>query len=288
MSSTQVTHDDARHRAAGQEPAAVRPPRRRELSLRWMALWAVTSAVGLYLILPTLLIIPMSFSDSSSLGRISGQWTTRWYVELLEDKDWLQAARVSLQVALLSTVVATVLGTAATFGLFKLSPRVRTIMQGSSLAPLIIPPVIMGIGIYILMIKAGLYGSLFSLVVGHAVLTIPFVIVAVSTSLSQFDPNQEQAAAILGAGPWTRFRRIVLPQILPGIVAGALFAFVTSWDEVVVSTFLVSPEYRTLPVEMWIQARTTVTPVLAALSTILMVISTLALLGMFRLRRARK
>ncbi|BAS06683.1 spermidine/putrescine transport system permease protein PotC [Arthrobacter sp. Hiyo4] len=161
-------------------------------------------------------------------------------------------------------------------------------MQGMSLAPLIIPPVIIGIGIYILMLKWGLFGSLLSLVVGHTVLAIPFVIVAVSTSLSQFDPAQEQAAAILGAGPWTRFWRVVFPQILPGIIAGALFAFVTSWDEVVVSTFLVSPNFRTLPVEMWIQARTTVTPVLAALSTILMVVSTLALVGMLRLQREKK
>ncbi|MFD1210712.1 ABC transporter permease [Arthrobacter sp. GCM10027362] len=270
------------------EALAARPRKKRDISVRWIALTAVASLVGLYLILPTLLIIPMSFSDSSSLGRISGHWTLKWYQELVEKKDWARAAGVSLQVAALSTILATVLGTAATFGLFKLSPRVRAFMQGTSMAPLIIPPVIIGIGVYILMLKLGLFGTLQSLVIGHAVLSIPFVIVAVSTSLAQFDPSQEQAAAILGARPWTRFRRVVFPQILPGIVAGALFAFVTSWDEVVVSTFLVSPNFRTLPVEMWIQARTTVTPVLAALSTVLMVVSTLALVGMFRLQRTRK
>lgn len=261
---------------------------RRTISLRWVLLGIITALVGLYLILPTLLVIPMSLSDSSSLGRLTGGWTLKWYQELFEDKDWAEAAGVSLQVGLLSTITSTVLGTAATFGLFKLSPRIRAVMQGTSMAPLIIPPVIIGIGIYILMLKWGLFGTLLSLAVGHTVLTVPFVIVAVSASLSQFDPGQERAAAILGAGPWVRFRRIVFPQILPGVIAGALFAFVTSWDEVVVSTFLVSPDFKTLPVEMWTQARTTVTPVLAALSTILMVISTLALVGMARLQRGRK
>jgi len=274
--------------SAVEEITAVRRRPTHKLSIRWVVLTTVVALVGLYLILPTLFIIPMSFSGASSLGRFNGEWTFKWYKELFEAQNWARAAGASLQVGLLSTVVATALGTAATFGLFKLSPRIRTLMQGTSMAPLIIPPVIIGIGIYILMLKWGLFGSLLSLVVGHTVLAIPFVIVAVSTSLSQFDPAQEHAAAILGAGPWTRFWRVVFPQIRSGIAAGALFAFVTSWDEVVVSTFLVSPNFRTLPVEMWIQARTTVTPVLAALSTILMIVSTLALVGMLRLQRERK
>jgi putative spermidine/putrescine transport system permease protein len=267
-------------------PAKSRP--RPPIQPRWIALSAITIITGLYLILPTLFIIPMSFSGASSLGRFNGQWTLKWYEELITGENWAKAAGVSLQVGLLSTALATVLGTAATLGLFKLQPRVRAFFQSLSLAPVIIPPVIIGIGIYVLMLKWGMFGSLLSLVVGHTVLAIPFVIVAVSTSLSQFDPAQEHAAAILGARPWTRFWRVVFPQILPGIVAGALFAFVTSWDEVVVSTFLVSPNFRTLPVEMWIQARTTVTPVLAALSTILIILSTLALVGMLRLQREKR
>lgn len=281
---TTATKPEITHTSAEGAP---RSPRRR-IPLRWIALSVIVALTGLYLILPTIFIIPMSFSGSSSLGRLNGQWTLKWYQELFAAQNWARAAGVSLQVGLLSTVLATTLGTAATLGLFKLSPRVRSVFQGMSLAPLIIPPVIIGIGIYVLMLKWGLFGSLLSLVVGHTVLAVPFVIVAVSTSLAQFDPAQEQAAAILGARPWTRFWRVVFPQILPGIVAGALFAFVTSWDEVVVSTFLVSPNFRTLPVEMWIQARTTVTPVLAALSTILMILSTFALVGMLRLQREKK
>lgn len=282
---TNLTKQQA-HRAG--EQAIVRTTTRRRIQFRWVLLSILVAATGLYLVLPTIFIIPMSFSGASSLGRFNGQWTLKWYEELFAAQNWAKAAGVSLQVGLLSTILATTLGTAATLGLFRLSPRIRSVFQGISLAPLIIPPVIIGIGIYVLMLKWGLFGSLLSLVVGHTVLAIPFVIVAVSTSLAQFDPAQEQAAAILGARPWTRFWRVVFPQILPGIVAGALFAFVTSWDEVVVSTFLVSPNFRTLPVEMWIQARTTVTPVLAALSTILMVLSTLALVGMLRLQRVKK
>lgn len=273
---------------AAKAERATGPKAKPRVQLRWILLSIIVAITGLYLILPTIFIIPMSFSGASSLGRFNGEWTLKWYQELFSAQNWAKAAGASLQVGLLSTVLATALGTAATLGLFKLQPRVRSLFQGLSLAPLIIPPVIIGIGIYVLMLKWGLFGSLLSLVVGHTVLAIPFVIVAVSTSLAQFDPGQEQAAAILGARPWTRFWRVVFPQILPGIVAGALFAFVTSWDEVVVSTFLVSPNFRTLPVEMWIQARTSVTPVLAALSTILMILSTFALVGMLLLQREKK
>ena len=213
---TNLTKQQA-HRAG--EQAIVRTTTRRRIQFRWVLLSILVAATGLYLVLPTIFIIPMSFSGASSLGRFNGQWTLKWYEELFAAQNWAKAAGVSLQVGLLSTILATTLGTAATLGLFRLSPRIRSVFQGISLAPLIIPPVIIGIGIYVLMLKWGLFGSLLSLVVGHTVLAIPFVIVAVSTSLAQFDPAQEQAAAILGARPWTRFWRVVFPQILPGIVA---------------------------------------------------------------------
>ncbi|WP_028245749.1 ABC transporter permease [Pseudoclavibacter soli] len=264
-----------------------RSPRRR-VQVRWVLLGIAAGLIGLYLILPTLFIIPMSLTESPTLGQFRGGWTLHWYQQLIEDPVWGRTALVSLQVGLIATVFATVLGTAAAMGITKASKRVRGLIQGLTMAPMIIPAVIVGIGLYVLFLKIGLYGTLLGFAIGHTVICIPFVMVAVGASIAQFDPNQVRAASILGAGPVTTFFRVTLPQIMPGVIAGALFAFVTSWDEVVVSTFLVSPRLKTLPVEMWTQSRTTLTPTLAALSTVLMIISTLALVGLTRLQKGSK
>lgn len=261
---------------------------RRRVSVRWVLLGIFATLVGLYLILPTLFIIPMSFNASTSLGPLKSGWTLHWYQDLFSTPSWGETALVSLEVGVLSSLLATVLGTAGTLGLFRISPRYRGLIRGLSIAPMIIPPVILGVGLYVLFLRIGLYRTLPGFVFAHTVLTTPFVVVSVSATLQQFDTQQERAAAILGANPWQRFTRVVLPQIRPGVVSGALFAFVTSWDEVVVSTFLVAPGLKTLPVEMWIQSRTSVTPTLAALSTLLMLISTVALVAMARLQRGRR
>lgn len=262
--------------------------RRPRLQLRHLLLGAFVGLVVLYLILPTLFIIPMSLNSSPSLGTLKDGWTLRWYLALAQDPVWRKTASISLQVGLASTALATVVGTAFTLGLVRLSPRIRAFLQGLSLAPLAIPPVILGIGLYILFLNLDLYRTMASFILAHAVLALPFVVVSVSASLSEFDPDQERAALVIGATPLQTFRRVVLPQIAPGIIAGALFGFVSSWDEVVVSTFLVSPGMKTLPVEMWTQSRTTLTPVLAALSTVLMVISTMLLLVISRLQSRGK
>nr|WP_269453720.1 ABC transporter permease [Pseudoclavibacter sp. 13-3] len=230
----------------------------------------------------------MSLTESPTLGQFRGGWTLHWYQQLVEDPVWARTAWVSLQVGLIATVFATVLGTAAAMGILKSSKKVQGIIQGLTMAPMIIPAVIVGIGLYMLFLKIGLYGTLLGFVIGHTVICIPFVMVVVGSSIAQLDPNQARAASILGAGPLTTFCRVTLPQITPGVIAGGLFAFVTSWDEVVVSTFLVSPKLKTLPVEMWTQSRTTLTPTLAALSTVLMIISTVALIGLTRVQKGSK
>lgn len=269
-------------------PAASPTVRGRRPTARWLLLGAFTTLVGAYLVLPTLFIVPMSLNASPTLGTLKDGWTTAWYRQLVEDPVWARTALISLEVGVASTAIATVLGTLATVGMFRVSARVRTLVQGLSLAPMVIPPVILGIGLYVLFLRIGVYGTPTGFVLGHAVLALPFVVVSVSAALSEFDPAQEKAAAVLGAPPVMAFLRVVLPQIAPGIVAGALFGFVTSWDEVVVSTFLVSPGLKTLPVEMWTQSRTTLTPVLAALSTVLMVVSTIVLVVVSRLQARGK
>lgn len=256
----------------------VRTAPRYRLHLRHVILGLVVAVTALYLLLPTLFIIPMSFNASPSLGTMTDGWTLQWYQNLLHDPVWRTTALMSLQVGIYATVLATFAGTLFSLALSRVLPQFRIALQGMSMAPMVVPPVILGIGLYILFLSLGIAGTTLGFILAHAVLALPFVVVSVTASLAEFDPGQEKAAIILGAKPRQAFLRVVLPQIVPGIVSGALFGFVTSWDEVIVSTFLTAPGLRTLPVEMWTQSRTTLTPVLAALSTLLMVISTGALL----------
>lgn len=271
-------------------PEDIRLSPRFKVPFRHVMLGLFVALVGLYLLLPTIFIIPMSLNASPSLGTMTDGWTFRWYQQLFSDPVWGSTALVSLQVGILATAIATVAGTLLSLALSRVLPQFRVALQGMSLAPMVVPPVILGIGLYILFLKLDLYGSMFGFVLGHAVLALPFVVVSVTASLAEFDPAQEKAALVLGAQPRQAFVRVVLPQIVPGIASGALFGFVTSWDEVIVSTFLTAPGLRTLPVEMWTQSRTTLTPVLASLSTLLMVVSTGALLlvNMLQGRKSRK
>ena len=280
------TADQPAHRV----PEDIRLSPRFKVPFRHVMLGLFVALVGLYLLLPTIFIIPMSLNASPSLGTMTDGWTFRWYQQLFSDPVWGSTALVSLQVGILATAIATVAGTLLSLALSRVLPQFRVALQGMSLAPMVVPPVILGIGLYILFLKLDLYGSMFGFVLGHAVLALPFVVVSVTASLAEFDPAQEKAALVLGAQPRQAFVRVVLPQIVPGIASGALFGFVTSWDEVIVSTFLTAPGLRTLPVEMWTQSRTTLTPVLASLSTLLMVVSTGALLlvNMLQGRKSRK
>jgi putative spermidine/putrescine transport system permease protein len=253
-------------------------------SARWAILTVAAVLTGAFLILPTLIVVPMSFNDSSTLGTFDGSWSLQWYRDLFGSPEWRLAAANSLQVALGTTVAATVLGTLAAWGFSKMRGMAQVFRAGS-LAPVIIPPIILGVGLYSVFLTWQLTGSILGLVIAHTVLALPFVVIAVGASFAQLDPVYERAAESLGATSWQRLRAVVLPLVLPGVVAGALFAFVTSWDEVVVSIFLTDASTRTLPVEMWIQVRTQVTPTLAALGTCLLLISSLALIAMHVLRR---
>lgn len=257
------------------------------VSARWVALGAGATLVGLYLMLPTLTVIPMSVNASSILGVFGDSWTLRWFEEIFTDRDWGRTAFTSLQVALGTVVLATSTGTAAALGLQRVSSRLRAPMMALIVSPMIIPPVIIGIGTYVLFLRWYLDGSILGLILAHSVLALPFVVVSVSATLAQLDPVYERAAASLGAGPWTRFRRVTLPLVAPGVFAGALFAFVMSWDEVVVSIFLTDAQTRTLPVFMWTQVRTQLTPALAAVGVFLTALSVIALVSMRRLQKGQ-
>lgn len=257
----------------------------KRVQVRWVLLGAFAAIVGVYLMVPTLIVVPMSFNASSVLGVFGDGWTLDWFAQIFSERDWGRTALTSLQVAVGTVMLATSVGTAAALGLQKVAAKWRLPITALIVSPMIIPPVIIGIGTYVLFLRWYLDGSVLGLILAHSVLTLPFVVVTVTATLSQLDPVYERAAASLGAGPWTRFRRVTLPLIAPGMFAGALFAFVMSWDEVVVSIFLTDAQTRTLPVFMWTQVRTQLTPTLAAVGVFLTVLSIVALVSMRRLQK---
>jgi putative spermidine/putrescine transport system permease protein len=239
----------------------------------------------LYLVAPTLVIIPMSFTEARILSFPPQGFTLEWYGELVGDRQWSSAIGNSVVVAVLTTVLAVALGTPAALALARGRFPGRTAVNGLVLVPLVVPIVIIAIGMYSVTVRWRISGSLVGLVFAHTALAVPFVIVSVLASLRTMDRNLELAAANLGATPRQTFLRVTLPIILPGVIAGAIFAFITSWDEVVVSIFLTSALFRTMPVQMWEQVRTAVDPTVAAVATTLFVVTTVLLVVLLVVRR---
>lgn len=226
-----------------------------------------------WLILPTLVLVPISFSETASFNFPAKGFSLQWYENFFTDISWLRSLFLSLQVGVLVTIIATVAGTFAAFGIWKMKARGRTLVQGYLLTPMMIPGIILAVGLYSVFLKFGLLGTTPGFVLAHTVLAIPFVVVNVLTSLESMDSRLELAAASLGASRSVTFVKIVLPLIAPGVSAGALFAFVTSFDEVIVSLFIQSPGLQTLPVKVFQSVTQDTDPTVAAVSVIVTVFS---------------
>jgi putative spermidine/putrescine transport system permease protein len=233
------------------------------------------SVVLAFLVLPILAVVPASFGDASYLKLPPDVMSLRWYRVFLADPEWWQALITSFKVALLAAGISLVLGTTASLGLMRVSPLARTIITGIVISPLVVPVIMTAIALYYVMRPLGLHGTLLGLALGHTLLALPFVIVNVGISLRGVDPNCLRAAEGLGATPWRTFRTVTLPLILPGLAGGGAFAFIASFDEVVVSIFLSSVQSKTLPVKMWETIRVEVTPVTAVASSVLIAVTML-------------
>ncbi len=238
-----------------------------------------------FLTVPTLLVVPMGFSSSQILTFPPPGWSLQWYQKMVTDPQWTSTFVNSAQVATVTAIVSTLLGTLAALGMVRGRFPGKGLVNGLILTPLIVPVIIIAIGMFSLYVRWKITGTLLGLVIAHSTLAIPFVVVSVSTSLRTIDRNLELAAQNLGANPVRTFLRITLPLILPGVFAGALFAFLTSWDEVVVAIFLTTAKFRTLPVEMWEQVRQVVDPTVAAVATVVLTVTTTVLLLAFVVRR---
>ena len=252
---------------------------------RRLLLLALGALTVFFLMAPTLVVVPMSFTASNALTFPPEGFSTRWYEKMVTDPQWSTGFVNSAQVASLTAVLATTLGTLAALGTVRGRFPGRSAVNALVLSPLIVPVSIIAIGMFSVFVSWKIAGSVVGLVLAHTALAMPFVVVNVATSLRTMDRNLELAAQSLGAGPVRTFRRITLPLILPGVLAGGLFAFITSWDEVVVSIFLTSARFRTLPAEMWEQVRQVVDPTVAAVSTTLLAVTTTVLLLAFVVRR---
>lgn len=251
---------------------------------------AVAVATAALLLLPVLVVVPMSFSDSSFLTFPPQNWSLRWFENFFTDPSWQESTLASLRVAVLVTMLSIVLGTAAAMGLVRGRLRLKAVVAGLVVAPLIVPYVIVGLAVYTMALRFDLTETTLGFVLVHTALAVPYVTINVAAALASYDARLEHAAMSLGANPATTFLRVTLPIIAPSVAAGGLFAFITSWDEVVVSLFLSGPEMTTLPVRMWSGVRTQIDPTVAAISTMLLLLTVAFFVvgGLTRLIRARR
>lgn len=253
----------------------------------WWALRIVCVGVLAFLLLPILVIMPLSFSDSSFLSYPIPGWSLKWYRNLFDSPEWTRAARNSFIVAPAATLIATVLGTMAAVGLARTNFPGKGALMSVLIAPMVVPIVVVGVSTYLFFANIGLADSYLGLIVVHAALGAPFVLTTVLATLQGFNHNLVRASLSLGAGPLPTFFRITLPVIAPGVISGALFAFATSFDEVVVTLFLAGPSQVTLPRQMFTGIRENITPTIAAVATLLIVFTT-ALLGVLEWLRGRR
>ena len=250
------------------------------------------ACVFLFLIAPILVIIPLSFNAEPYFTFTEGMmsldreaYSVRWYKDLATNPQWIFSAKNSIIVATCSTLIATVLGTLAALGLSQSHMPYRPLVMGVLISPMIVPLIISAAGMFFFYSKIGLSQTMPGLILAHAVLGTPFVVITVTATLAGFDHSLTKAAQSLGSGTSRTFFKIQMPLILPGVVSGALFAFITSFDEVVVVFFLAGFEQRTIPRQMWAGIREQISPTILAVDTILVCVSILLLTTVELLRR---
>jgi putative spermidine/putrescine transport system permease protein len=247
---------------------------------------AVVGLILLFLAFPIIVVMVVSFSSATYLTFPPPAFGLKWYEAYFDSADWLQTTWLSLWVAAAVVVLATLLGTLAALGIARLPKPLRIIASGLILSPLIVPIIVVAIGIYYAYARYGLVGTPIGLIFAQTCLAVPFVVTSVSASLAGIDPRLEQAALSLGATPQATFFQVTLPLIRPGVLVGALFAFITSFDELVVALFISGSGAITLPRRMWDDLRFQIDPTIAAVSTLTIVLTVL-LMGCAHLLRKR-
>ena len=244
-----------------------------------------TGLCALFIVAPILVIIPISFSSGSFLNYPLPGFSVKWYTTILQPHPWMFVLKNSLIIASATTVLSTVLGTLAAYGFTCAEFRFKPLLMAVFTCPLMVPVVITALGSYFFMARLGLLGSYTSLIISHTVLAIPFVFITVTATLQGFDRSIVQAAISLGASPLKAFMTTTLPLNLPGILTGAIFAFIASFDDVVMALFLASPTQQTLPRQLFGGLRDQMDPSLIAIATLLIALSVILFITINLLRR---
>lgn len=273
---------------------------------------AICVAIFIFLIVPIIIIVPLSFNAEPYFTFTEGMlsfdpdaFSMRWYADIFKNgmaapeeplswawfsdswnnSQWLLAARNSFFIATFATIVATTLGTLAALGLSRPEMPARGVITGLLISPMIVPLVITATGMFFFYSDIGLAKSYTGIILAHATLGVPFVIITVTATLTGFDTSLIRASASLGASPTTTFFKVIMPLILPGMISGALFAFITSLDEVVVMLFVADVEQRTIPRQMFSGLREQISPTILAVATVLVIVSIALLTAVELLRR---
>ncbi|WP_437359165.1 ABC transporter permease [Inquilinus limosus] len=248
------------------------------MRLSKVLLYGFVALVLIWLVVPILIVVPMSFSGARFLSFPPPSWSLRWYDSYLGNAAWMQATRVSLIVAVASAAVATVLGTAAAYALNLTRSKLLRGLQVVLLLPLVVPIVITAVGIFLVYANVGLLATMTGLILANVMLGLPYVVTSVLVSLRKFDPAQEMAALSLGMNRFRTFFAVTLPQIRSGVISGLLFAFISALDETVVALFVSGGQYQTLTKRMFTSLRDEIDPTIAAISTLLTAVSLVILL----------
>jgi len=248
-------------------------------------MWVLVAIILIYLVFPVFIVVPVSFSSAKYLQFPPPGWSLQWYQNYLERPGWVPATFVSIRVAVITTILATVLGTAASLALVRGRFPGKGAVNSFIVSPLVVPGIIVAIGIYFFYAQVKLVGNPLGLALAHTALALPFVVTNVTATLHGFDERLEYAAMNLGANRWQTFWRVTLPIIRPGVLAGALFAFITSFDELIVALFVSGTGAVTLPRKMWDSLRQEIDPTIAAVSSVLIAISVILLFTVEMLRQ---
>ena len=245
-----------------------------------------------FLIAPVVIVIPLSFNavpfftfTTEMLTFDPAGYSLKWYEDFFTNLNWQGAVKNSLVIAVFATLISTTLGTIAALGLSRSEMPHKSVVMGILISPMIVPLIISAAGMYFFYSKIGLASTHLGVILAHAALGTPFVVITVTATLVGFDHSLVRAAATLGASPQRTFFKIIVPLILPGVISGALFAFITSFDEVVVVLFVGSYEQRTIPWQMFSGIREQISPTILAAATLLVIVSIMLLASVEVLRR---
>ena len=248
--------------------------------------------IFIFLIAPIVVIIPLSFNavpfftfTPEMLSFDPAGYSLKWYQDFFSNLNWQGAVKNSFIIAVFATLISTTLGTIAALGLSRAEMPKKALVMGILISPMIVPLIISAAGMYFFYTKVGLASTHLGVILAHAALGTPFVVITVTATLTGFDQSLIRAAATLGASPVRTFFKVIVPLILPGVISGALFAFITSFDEVVVVLFVGSFEQRTIPWQMFSGIREQISPTILAVATLLVVVSIMLLASVELLRR---